>query len=399
MRIAIDYNAALRQVAGIGRYTRELVRALAAAGSGDRFVLFYAGRDLHDAVGYDTLQELKATYASIELAPIALPERWLPIMWQRARLPVPVEWWTGRVDVVHAPDFVLPPSRTHHTLVTVHDLSFRIHPEAAHERLRQYLEAAVPRSLLRATRILADSQSTATDLEHLMGVAPSNITVLYPGIGPQFRRVEDQERLALVREKYGLPSRFFFHIGTIEPRKNLERLINAYAVVRAEDATTSSEPPVGLLLAGKPGWLSDPILARARQTEGVLLPGPVDDADLPALHSLATALVYPSLYEGFGFPPLEALACGTPVVTSRRSSIPELVGDCALLIDPLDEAALADGLRRVLDDPEVGVAARRDGPAQAAQFTWERAAQQLLDIYHSLAHIPDGKCARKEGEV
>ena len=399
MRIAIDYNAALRQVAGIGRYTRELVRALAAADSGDRFVLFYAGRDLDGAVGVDALNDLRATYPSIELAPIPMPERWLPIMWQRARLPVPVEWWTGRVDVLHAPDFVLPPSHTRRTLVTVHDLSFRIHPEAAHERLRQYLEDAVPRSLRRATHVLADSRSTASDLQQLMGVAPSNITVLYPGIGPQFRRVEDEERRAAVREKYGLPPRFFFHIGTIEPRKNLERLMNAYAVVRPEDAATTSAPPVGLLLAGKPGWLSDPIVARARQTEGVLLPGPVDDADLPVLHSLATALVYPSLYEGFGFPPLEALACGTPVVASRTSSIPELVGDAALLIDPLDEAALGDALRRVLAEPQITMAARRDGPAQAAQFTWDRAAQQLLGMYRSLAHSSDAKLASKEGEI
>ncbi len=390
MRIAIDYNAALRQVAGIGRYTRELVRALAAAGSSDQFVLFYASRDSQGAFGYQALQDIKATYPSIELAPIPVAERWLPLIWQRARLPLPVELWTGKVDVLHAPDFVLPPSRTRRTLLTVHDLSFRIHPEAAHERLRRYLEAAVPRSLERASHVVADSHSTARDLERLMHVDPARVTVLYPGIGPEFRRVEDKERLATVRAKYNLPPRFFFHIGTIEPRKNLERLMSAYATVRADDAAATGEAPIGLLLAGKPGWLSEPIIARARQTPGVLLPGPVDDADLPVLHSLAIALVYPSLYEGFGFPPLEALACGTPVVTSHTSSIPELVGERALLFDPIDEGALVAALRRVLNEPALTLAARHEGPAQAASFTWERTAHQLLDMYHSLGGHSNG---------
>lgn len=389
MRIAIDYNAALRQVAGIGRYTRELVRALAAAGGNERFVLFYASRGVESAFGYQHLLDLKAHYPSVELAPIPVAERWLPIIWQRARLPLPVEWWTGRVDVLHAPDFVLPPSRTRRTLLTVHDLSFRLHPEAAHERLRQYLENAVPRSLHRASHVVADSRSTARDLERLMGVDPAKVTVLYPGIGPEFQRVDDPARLHAVREKYGLPARFFFHIGTIEPRKNLERLIRAYAVVRAEEEAAGREP-VGLLLAGRAGWLSDPILALAHATPGVVLPGAVADADLPVLHALATALAYPSLYEGFGFPPLEALACGTPVVTSTTSSIPELVGDCATLVEPTDEGALADALRKVLRDPTLTAAARRDGPSQSAQFRWDRAAHELLAIYRSLAGVPGG---------
>jgi glycosyltransferase involved in cell wall biosynthesis len=395
VRVAIDYNAAVRQVAGIGRYTRELVRALLEAGTDDRFVLFYAARGMEGAFGYRDLRDLAATYPAVELAPMPLAERWLPIMWQRARLPAPVEWWTGRVDVLHAPDFVLPPSRTRRTLVTVHDLSFRLHPEAAHERLRRYLEAAVPRSLRRAAHVLADSRSTAADLERLMGVQPSKVTVLYPGVGRQFRRVEDRERQAEVRAKYGLPARFLFHIGTIEPRKNLVRLMDAYSRVRAEDAGAE---PIGLVLAGKTGWLSEPIVERARQLEGVVLTGAVDDADLPVLHSLATALVYPSLYEGFGFPPLEALACGTPVVTSQTSSIPELVGDKAILIDPLDVDALAHALRQVLGDPAITARARTAGPAHAARFTWEHAAQQLLRIYRSLAAHPNALPASTKGE-
>lgn len=384
MRIAIDYNAALRQVAGIGRYTRELVGAFAELATGDEIILFYADRDLpRGGEWLDGLRRLQAANPHVRAVPIPLAERWLTILWQRARVPVPVEHWTGPIDVLHAPDFVLPPARTRRTIVTVHDLSFRLHPEAAHARLRAYLERAVPRSLRRATHVLADSRSTANDLQRLMGVSSGKLSVLYPGIGPQFRRVEDAGMLADVRAKYGLPERFLLHVGTIEPRKNLQRLISAYAELQA-----AGYAELGLVLAGKPGWLAEPILGQARATSGVLLPGPVADADLPALYSLAAGLVYPTLYEGFGFPPLEALACGTPAVSSNSSSLPELVEGAAILVDPQDPAALVAGLRRLLGDPNVAEQARRNGPQHAARFTWPAAARQLLELYSSLASGP-----------
>ncbi len=385
MRIAIDYNTALRQVAGIGRYTRELVRALAELRSGDDIVLFYAAHDLRQRVAaLDGLLDLQSINPRVSAVPIPLSERWLTIMWQRARLPIPVERWTGRIDLLHAPDFVLPPAWTRRTLVTVHDLSFRLHPEAAHERLRRYLEGAVPRSLRRAQCVLADSSSTAQDLERLMGLPSHKIRVLYPGIGSQFRRVEDPLVLRRVQDRYSLPERFLLHVGTIEPRKNLVHLIAAFEEVQSGRHGAG----LGLVLAGKPGWLADPILQRARTTGGVVLTGAVADDDLPALYTLAGVLVYPSLYEGFGFPPLEALACGTPIVTSNTSSLPEIVGDAGMMVDPRDPAALAAALRRALDDPSVAAAARATAPGRAAQFTWPAAARQLLEVYSSLMETP-----------
>ena len=386
MRIAIDYNAALRQIAGIGRYTRELVQALADLRSGDELVLFYAARDVpRNAPAYLSLHKLCATYPAVRPVELPISERWLTILWQRARLPLPVEHWTGPVDVLHAPDFVLPPARTRRTILTVHDLTFRIHPETAHARLRRYLEEAVPRSLRRAAHVLADSRSTAEDLERLMDVPPEKISVLYPGVGRQFRRVEDQERLATVKERYGLPDEFILHLGTIEPRKNLRRLMAAFVKVRA-----ASGRSIGLVLAGKPGWMSEEILAQARSTEGVILTGPVDEEDMPALYSLARGLAYPTLYEGFGFPPLEALACGTPVVASNTSSLPEILGEVAQQVDPVDTGAIAYALRRMLDEPEIARQAQRDGPTQAGRFTWSRAARQLLDLYEKL-HTQDAR--------
>jgi glycosyltransferase involved in cell wall biosynthesis len=380
MRIAIDYNAALRQLAGIGRYSRELVAALAELRSGDELILFYAARDLPaNAPGLASLRELEAAHPTIRSIGLPISERWLTIAWQRLRLPLPVERLIGPIDVLHAPDFVLPPSRTRRTLLTVHDLTFRIHPETAHARLRQYLDQAVPRSLARAMHILADSRSTAADLERLMGVAPEKISVLYPGIGRQFRRIDEPERHAAVRQRYNLPEDFILHIGTIEPRKNLQRMISAFEAVR-----TAGGRSTVLALGGKPGWLAEPILAQARATAGVMLIGPVAEEDMPVLYSAARGVVYPTLYEGFGFPPLEALACGTPVVSSNTSSLPELLGDAALQVDPHDTAALTAALRELLDDPGVTQRARQRGPAQAAQFSWPAVARQLLELYRVL---------------
>jgi glycosyltransferase involved in cell wall biosynthesis len=380
MRIAIDYNAALRQIAGIGRYTRELVHALADLRSGDELVLFYAARDLSpDAPGVASLRELRASYPAVRPVGLPISERWLTIAWQRVRLPIPVERLIGPIDVLHAPDFVLPPARTRRTILTVHDLTFRIHPETAHARLRRYLDHAVPRSLERAAHILADSRSTADDLQRLMAVPPERVSVLYPGIGRQFQRIEDTEQCAAVRRRYNVPDEFLLHLGTIEPRKNLQRLMSAFAGVRA-----ASGRSIGLVLGGKPGWLSEAIVAQARATEGVMLIGPVAEEDVPVLYSMARGVAYPSLYEGFGFPPLEALACGTPVVASNTSSLPELLGEVALLVDPGDTAALAAALHCLLDDPEVTRRARQQGPARAARFTWPGAARQLLDLYRML---------------
>lgn len=382
MRLAIDYNAAIRQSAGIGRYTRELVRAWLELHTDDQVVLFYAARDLApEHPGLQALRALAADDPRIRLAAIGLPERWLTIVWQRVRVPLPVEHWTGPVDLVHAPDFVLPPVRRARTLLTVHDLTFRVHPETAHANLRRYLNRAVPRALRRADHILADSASTCHDLHRLMGVDPARVTVLYPGISPRFRRVDDARRLEELRARLGLPPRFLLFVGTLEPRKNLQRLMTAF--VQARNANPDLHD-VALLLGGRAGWLAEPILAQARATPGVRLLGPLDDDDLPALYTLASATVYPSLYEGFGFPALESLACGTPVLAANTSSLPEVVGEAGLLVDPHDPAALAAGLVRVLRDPTVRERARQLGPRQAARFSWAAAARRLDAVYRRL---------------
>jgi glycosyltransferase involved in cell wall biosynthesis len=280
---------------------------------------------------------------------------------------------------------VLPPTLpSTRTLLTVHDLSFVRVPEAASPALKAYLDIVVPRSVRRADHILADSSATKVDLVELYGTPPEKITVLLSGVDARFRRVDDVSALSQVRGRYRLPSTpYIFAVGTVQPRKNYGRLIQALA--RLRDAGHD----VDLVIAGGRGWLEDPIYETMRTTgmDGhVLFIGFAAEEDLPALYSDAVCVATPSLYEGFGLPVLEAMACGTPVVTSNVSSLPEVAGDAALTVTPTDLEALTEALRQLITDTTRREALISQGYERARQFTWEASARQLQQIYAFLTN-------------
>lgn len=373
MRIGIDYTPAVRQRAGIGRILRGLVGALAQIDPINQYVLLTAGR----AAGVTG-----ATFpVNFRHRSIPLSDRLLAILWHRLRLPLPVNLWTGPLDLFHAPDFVLPPVYHCRTLVTIHDLSFLRYPQCADARLRAYLSRVVPRAVRRANRVLADSRSTADDLITLLGVPATRIAVVYGGIGPEFHPVTDEATLAAVCARYGLRRPFILAVGTIEPRKNYSRLVEAVARLRQH------RPELTLVIVGAKGWLYQELFAtieRLGQGSAVIFPGYVADADLPAIYSAAAALAFPSLYEGFGFPVLEAMACGTPVVCSNVSSLPEVAGEAALQVSPEDVNALAAALSRLLGDPALRADLIARGREQAARFPWSAAATTLLQVYRGI---------------
>lgn len=377
MRIGVDFTAGIWQGAGIGRYTRELVRAAAQAGPDLTFHLFYAAGGITPSNPFaHYAQQLAATYPNVTLRPLPISPRLLTIIWQRLRLPLRIEWFIGPMDVVHAPDFVLPPTRSR-TLLTIHDLTFLVEPGCAEPSLRRYLSEAVPRSLRRADLIVVDSQSTANDLGRLYGIPSRRVRLLYPAVDARFRPLPPDE-LATVRTRLALPDRFLLFVGTLEPRKNLVRLFHAFSLVQ------SDYPDLQLVVAGRRGWLYNEIFAAVTQyqvTDRVRFLDFVADDDLPALYNLAEAFVYPSLYEGFGFPVLEALACGTPVVTTKVASLPEVAGLAAIMVDPLDSEDIAAGIRAALTDP---LPLRAAGPLQAGKFRWEQTGQNLVAIYREL---------------
>jgi glycosyltransferase involved in cell wall biosynthesis len=369
MRIAIDYTPALRQGAGIGRYTRGLVAGLAEIDRENQYTLFSAGEML----------SARDWPANFHLRASLLPPHWLTVGWHRLHLPIPAELLTGDCDLYPSPDFTLPPLRRARGLVTIHDLSFVRVPECADPGLRAFLEKVVPAAVMRARRILADSENTRKDLIEILRADPDGISVITPAVEPRFRREDAVARLDDVRARYRLPDRFILGLGTLEPRKNFVRLIAAFGqLVRETDL------PHALVIGGKPGWLYQDIYRQANQEDlagRVLFPGFVADEDLPALYSLADVFVFPSLYEGFGIPVLEAMACGTPVVTSNNSSLPEAAGNAALMVEATDSTGLAEAIAKTLDDTELSRRMIAAGYDQASRFTWQRSAQALLKAY------------------
>jgi len=378
LRVGFDATSAVRQGGGIGRYTRELLRALAAADTASNYRLFFASRS-HP-------HPLPPLPSNFHVTPLPLDDIWLVRVWHRARLPLPVNWLTGPIDLFHSPDFTLPPVRRGtRTLLTVHDLSFIRDPESATPVLRHYLNAVVPRSVARADHVLADSQATRADLVELYRTPAEKISVLYSGVHESFQPVTDPATLAAVRARYGLgDAPFVLAVGTLQPRKNYVRLIQAFAAISNLQPRTSN---LHLVIAGDKGWRYDAIFAEVEKLglgDRVRFPGFVADADLPALYSAARVLAYPSIYEGFGLPMLEAMACGAPVVASTASCMPEVAGDAALLVPPTDVDGLAAALDLALTDEALRADLIVKGRARARQFTWDKSARQLLDIYRRL---------------
>jgi glycosyltransferase involved in cell wall biosynthesis len=388
IRVGIDYTAAAWQGAGIGRYTRELVRALVAQSDAYSYTLFYAAGGIDPDSSYlADLHRLRDAYPHVRAAPIPLSPRRLTQIWQRARLPLPVELFTGPLDLVHAPDFVLPPTRAR-TILTIHDLSFLIYPQFAAQGMVRYLSSAVPRSLRRADAILSDSLATSQDLERLLNIDPARVTLVYPGVAPRFRPLPPQATEP-VRRRLELPERFVLFVSTLEPRKNLVRLIEAFAqVLQITDPDLQSAiRNLQLVIAGRRGWLYEEIFAaieRLGLNDRIRILDFVDDNDVPALYNLAWVFAYPSIYEGFGLPALEALACGTPVLTANNSSLPEVVGEAALLVPAEEVGAIANGLARLVADESLHAQLRAAGPLRARRYTWEQAAQQVLSCYRQV---------------
>ena len=313
------------------------------------------------------------------------PDRWLPQadhveevvipfrrLWTHARL---ARELNGRPpDVFFTPAHIIPYSYRGPSVATVHDLGYSYFPEAHTRRQVAYLRWSTRHNGRRSRRVIADSSATKEDLQRLYDLNPAKIDVIYPGIDPNLRPVTDAEQLAEVQDKYGLTPPYLLYIGTLQPRKNLARLVDAYI---------SSNVPHQLVLAGKAGWRARSLLNKIESLdsdirERILMTGYVANEEKAALISGAETLLFPSLYEGFGFPVIEGNACGTPVLCSNTSSLPEVAGDAALKVDPLDTEALATGIRRVTADEVLKKRLVMAGKANIRRFTWERTANDVL---------------------
>jgi glycosyltransferase involved in cell wall biosynthesis len=379
VRIGIDYTAAVRQGGGIGRYTRNLIRALADLDRENRYMLFVAG-------GWGQGDGLGPWPDNFRVRSVPLSDRWTTILWQRLWLPIPIQVVTGPLDLFHSPDFVLPPVGQTPAILTVHDLSFMRVPEFFVPGFREYLERAVRYAVRRASHILADSKSTRRDLIDLLAVVPERTSVIYPGVESRFRPIDDAQQLERVRDRYDLPQRFVLGLGTLQPRKNFDGLIQAFGRLVSARGHEATIADLHLAIVGGKGWMYERALALPEQlglVDRVHFVGFVDDADLPAFYNLAALFAFPSWYEGFGLPLLEAMACGTPVISADNSSLPEVIGEAGLVVQAGDTDALARAMGRLATEQELSKRLQVAGREQARSFTWELAARKLAAVYQS----------------
>jgi glycosyltransferase involved in cell wall biosynthesis len=283
-------------------------------------------------------------------------------------------------ELYHATEHLLPPLRDVPTVLTVHDMIFKLFPEHQKRLNYWYLNATMPLYCRRAGAIITVSESSKRDIVEHYGLDPSKVTVVYEAAAPEFVPARP-EAIDDVRRRYDLPDEYLIHVSTIEPRKNLTRLVEALQRLRDEGCK------IPLLVVGGKGWLYDDFFRRLEELEvrdAVFFPGYVPSADLPLLYGAAKLAVMSSVYEGFGLPLLEAMACGTPVVSSDSSSLPEFGGEAAQYFDPYDVEAMARTLRRVWDDDGLRAEMGQQGLAQAVKFSWDRAAEETLQVYESL---------------
>jgi len=372
VRVTVDFTPSIQGHVGIGRYTGELTRALLSTQRDCEIKLFYADPESRTpGPPFDTLPRTV----------LSLPNK----LWRMAILlcsycPIPLDRLVGKSDIFHATDHLLPPLRLTRSVFTLYDLTCITHPETHLPLNRYFSQLMMPRFLRAAHKIIAISECTKQDAVRLYGIEETKITVIHGGVDSYFSPASP-EAAAAVRLRYNLPERYILYVGTIEPRKNLITLLEAYRALR------NRETGVKLVIVGKKGWRYENFFEKLEEIgleDDVVFPGFVPDQDLPAVYTMADVFAFPSLYEGFGLPVLEAMACGTPVVCSNTSSLPEVAGKAAVLVSPQDVRGWREALDRILTSDELRADLRQHGLRQAAGFTWESAARKTCDAYREV---------------
>lgn len=387
MRVLFNGTSTIRPKSGVGHTTTNLHRALSLWSPQDAFWL-YPGETIRRLASYH-LKPASTPTGSIAPPRPATKGLFKRLALQSAQLGYAVHFHTaarlGGFDLYHEPNLI-PFAVNLPTVVTVHDLSVVLFPEwHPPERVKRY-EKAFARGVETAAHILVDSESVRTDAIRVLGLNPGRVTTVHMGVGPTFR-IQTEDVLRELRSRLSLPNLYLLYVGTVEPRKNLATLLRAYC-----DLPSGLRDLCPLILGGTWGWKSEPVRelfeAEARD-RGVRYLGYVADDDLPALYAGAVALLYPSFYEGFGLPPVEAMACGTAAIVSTAAAVQEVVDDRAIQIDPNDLEGWREAMRRAITDRDYLEHYRKGGIAHAARFGWVRAAETTLEVYKRVLGISD----------
>lgn len=379
MNIIIDARRLLpiHMKTGMFYYTENLIKHIVRIDIENQYFLFYgAGLRQH------------STYPSISDAPnlhnklIRMPTRLYRFIERKWPL-FPIGPWLGKYDVFHSPTF-LAPLYVRRCVLTIMDMiAFKFpHFYPPDLEFTNLLRQCLPTLSKQAARIITISESSKRDIVDILQIPAERVVVTPLAASTQYQLMNDQKIIERIKAKYGIMGSYICHLGTLEPRKNIVALVKAYAKLKAKSL------PHFLLLVGNKGWFCEEIFIAISQLgleKDVIIPGYVGDEDVPALLNGADLFVYPSFYEGFGLPILEAMSCGVPVITSNVSSLPEVVGDAAILIDPNDVDQLAAAMEKVLSDASLKEELRRKGLERAKQFSWDKTAYKTLRVYEEVA--------------
>lgn len=371
MRIAIDAHSVGAKLGGNESYAINLIEALAQIDSTNDYTLYVTTNEARDRF-HNRWPNFKVRSTLPHTPLIRIP------------LTLSAELRKNPVDVLHV-QFTAPPFCPCPVVVSIHDLSFEHMPQTFNRRSRTQLRLTVRHSARRAARILSLSEHTRRDIIETYGINEDQVHAIPLAAPEHFAPVQDREELQRVRHTYGITGEYILSVGSIQPRKNLARLIKAFASLRG-DLSVDKLPK--LVLAGKCAWLYDETLRALDESgakEAVVLTGYVPESDLPALYSGALCFVYPSYFEGFGLPPLEAMKCGTPVIVGDRTSLPEVVGDAALMVDPFDVEAIGAAIKRLIKDSDLRTELSVKGQERANTFNWRETARKTLAVYKQVA--------------
>jgi glycosyltransferase involved in cell wall biosynthesis len=370
VKICIDIQSAIAQRAGVGRYTRELVHHLGMTAGDSQLRLFYFDFK-RKGTPFETPN---ATHHPVHW----LPGRLAQLAWKTINWPS-FDFFAGPADLYHFPNFILPPLKSGRALVTIHDMSFLRFPEFADERNLKYLSARIRDTVKRADAIITDSQFSAKEIQALLSVDPAKIFPIHLGIEESFK-VQDKAAIQPTLTRLGLNRPYLLTVGTLEPRKVFPFLIEVFEKLTDFDGD--------LVIAGMPGWKYEPTLERIRNSSraaNIRWLNFVEDSQLPALYAGAELFLFTSLYEGFGFPPLEAMACGTPVLSSAHGSLKEVLGSGAMLMETFDSDLWSSKANIILSEPDCRRMMVAYGLRQVSKYSWEDTAKKTWEVYRKVA--------------
>jgi len=364
MRIGIDARLSYHQPAGISRYTKHLIEELAQLDRETSYTVFQHRKQrepLTNAPNFHRRTLFTPVHTRVEQPMLA------------------AELSFHTLDLLHSTDFIPPLRSRVPSVITVHDLAFLPWPHFLTESHAAYY-SQIDRAVSHARHIIVPSESTKRDVVKQLGASPKKISVIYEAAAPHYVPLLQEECLTAMQRKYGIPEKYIFFVSTIEPRKNIGGLLEAFHHLRKYYGGEDT----GLVLAGKPGWLYEEVYRKVEQLDlgqSTFFLGRVPDEDLHQLFVGARCHAHPAYYEGFGLSPLEAMACGTPTIVSNTSSMPEVVGDAGLIIDPSDWEEIAVAMHRLLTEDELHKELSQKGLQRASVFSWSRAASETLDVY------------------